>query len=101
RISQFALLPQGQVEAADRVKNMVAQMDLEGFGNCSNTRACEVECPKEITLESIARMNREFVRANAKGSVLGFIFFKYTNTGQQKGLGFFLSTFLTASSLKL
>ena len=67
RISQFALLPQGQVEAADRVKNMVAQMDLEGFGNCSNTRACEVECPKEITLESIARMNREFFSANAKG----------------------------------
>ncbi|WP_159022415.1 succinate dehydrogenase/fumarate reductase iron-sulfur subunit [Formosa sp. L2A11] len=67
KVSQYALLPQGQVEAADRVKNMVAQMDLEGFGNCTNTGACEVECPKGITLESIARMNREFVKANVKG----------------------------------
>lgn len=67
KVSQYALLPQGQVEAADRVKNMVAQMDLEGFGNCSNTGACEVECPKGISLESIARMNRQFFSANAKG----------------------------------
>jgi succinate dehydrogenase / fumarate reductase iron-sulfur subunit len=67
KVSQYALLPQGQVEAADRVKNMVAQMDLEGFGNCSNTGACEVECPKGISLESIARMNREFFNASAKG----------------------------------
>lgn len=64
KVSQFALLPQGQVEAADRVKNMVAQMDLEGFGNCTNTGACEVECPKGISLENIARMNRELVKAS-------------------------------------
>jgi len=67
KVSQYALLPQGQVEAADRVKNMVAQMDLEGFGNCTNTGACEVECPKGISLENIARMNREFMSANIKG----------------------------------
>ena len=67
KISQFALLPQGQIEAADRVKNMVAQMDLEGFGNCTNTGACEVECPKGISLENIARMNREYLKANCKG----------------------------------
>ena len=60
KVSQFALLPQGKVEAADRVRNMVNQMDAEGFGNCTNTGACEVECPKGITLESIARMNREY-----------------------------------------
>lgn len=64
KVSQFALLPQGQVEAVDRVKNMVAQMDLEGFGNCTNTGACEVECPKGISLENIARMNRELVKAS-------------------------------------
>ncbi len=63
KVSQYALLPQGQVEAADRVRNMVAQMDLEGFGNCTNTGACEVECPKGISLENIARMNREFLKA--------------------------------------
>ena len=60
KVSQFALLPQGKIEAADRVRNMVNQMDAEGFGNCTNTGACEVECPKGITLESIARMNREY-----------------------------------------
>ncbi|GAA3633406.1 succinate dehydrogenase/fumarate reductase iron-sulfur subunit [Flavivirga jejuensis] len=64
KVSQYALLPQGQVEAADRVKNMVAQMDLEGFGNCTNTGACEIECPKGISLENIARMNRELMKAN-------------------------------------
>ena len=64
KVSQFALLPQGKVEATDRVKNMVAQMDAEGFGNCTNTGACEVECPKGITLEAIARMNREYFVAN-------------------------------------
>lgn len=64
KVSQFALLPQGQVEAADRVRNMVAQMDLEGFGNCTNTGACEVECPKGISLDNIARMNRELMKAN-------------------------------------
>jgi len=64
KVSQFALLPQGQVEAADRVLNMVRQMDLEGFGNCTNTGACEIECPKGISLENIARMNREYLKAS-------------------------------------
>lgn len=64
KVSQYALLPQGQVEAADRVKAMVAQMDAEGFGNCTNTGACEVECPKGISLENIARMNREYLSAS-------------------------------------
>ena len=64
KVSQYALLPQGQVEATDRVKNMVAQMDLEGFGNCTNTGACEIECPKGISLENIARMNRELMKAS-------------------------------------
>lgn len=67
KVSQFALLPQGQVEAAERVQNMVRQMDLEGFGNCTNTGACEVECPKGISLENIARMNREYLSASVKG----------------------------------
>jgi succinate dehydrogenase / fumarate reductase iron-sulfur subunit len=66
KVSQYALLPQGQVEAADRVQNMVAQMDLEGFGNCTNTGACEIECPKGISLENIARMNRELMKASLK-----------------------------------
>ena len=61
KVSQYALLPQGKVEAKNRVKNMVTQMDLEGFGNCSNTGACEIECPKGISLENIARMNREYL----------------------------------------
>ena len=64
KVSQFALLPQGRVEAKDRVKNMVHQMDIEGFGNCTNTGACEVECPKEISLSNISRMNREFIGAS-------------------------------------
>ena len=64
KVSQYALLPQGQVEAADRVQNMVAQMDLEGFGNCTNTGACEIECPKGISLDNIARMNRELMKAS-------------------------------------
>ena len=63
KVSQFALLPQGKVEAKERVQNMVNQMDLEGFGNCTNTGACEVECPKGISLENIARMNREYLKA--------------------------------------
>lgn len=67
KVSQFALLPQGQVEAAERVENMVRQMDLEGFGNCTNTGACEIECPKGISLENIARMNREYLSASVKG----------------------------------
>ena len=67
KVSQFALLPQGRVEAVDRVLNMVKQMDDEGFGNCTNTGACEVECPKGISLENIARMNREYLSASFKG----------------------------------
>jgi succinate dehydrogenase / fumarate reductase iron-sulfur subunit len=67
KISQFALLPQGQIEATERVQNMVRQMDIEGFGNCTNTGACEVECPKGISLENIARMNREYYSAAVKG----------------------------------
>jgi succinate dehydrogenase / fumarate reductase, iron-sulfur subunit len=64
KISQLALLPQGQVERYARAKSMVAQMDEEGFGNCTNTGACEIECPKGISLENIARMNREFYVGN-------------------------------------
>lgn len=68
KVSQFALLPQGKVEAKDRVLNMVEQMDKEGFGSCSNTGACEAECPKGISLENIARMNREYLGASFTGS---------------------------------
>ena len=64
KVTQYTLLPQGQVERKDRVLNMVAQMDVEGFGNCTNTSACEVECPKEISVENIAHLNREFIKAN-------------------------------------
>jgi succinate dehydrogenase / fumarate reductase iron-sulfur subunit len=64
KISQFSLLPQGQPEAKERVLSMVNQMDLEGFGNCTNTGACEVECPKGISLENIARMNRDYLLAS-------------------------------------
>ena len=67
KVSQFALLPQGEIEATSRVLNMVKQMDEEGFGNCTNTGACEVECPKGISLENIARMNREYLAASLKG----------------------------------
>jgi len=67
KVSQYALLPQGRVEATTRVLNMVKQMDAEGFGNCTNTGACEVECPKGISLENIARMNREYLGAVVKG----------------------------------
>ena len=63
KVSQFSYLPQGQVEAQDRVLNMVKQMDEEGFGNCTNTGACEVECPKGISIKNIARMNKEFLKA--------------------------------------
>jgi len=65
KISQLALLPQGRVEANERAQNMVKQMDEEGFGNCTNTGACEVECPKGISLENIARMNREYLKSSA------------------------------------
>jgi succinate dehydrogenase / fumarate reductase iron-sulfur subunit len=64
KVSQLSLLPQGRVEAKERVLNMVKQMDKEGFGNCSNTGACEVECPKGISLENIAILNREFVKSS-------------------------------------
>ena len=63
KVSQFSYLPQGKVEAKERVLNMVKQMDEEGFGNCTNTGACEVECPKVISIKNIARMNREFYKA--------------------------------------
>ncbi|MBN1116076.1 MAG: succinate dehydrogenase/fumarate reductase iron-sulfur subunit [Bacteroidales bacterium] len=63
KVSQFAHLPQGKVEAKDRVKNMIAKMDELGFGNCTNTGACEAECPKEISLTHIAKLNREFFAA--------------------------------------
>ena len=63
KVSQFALLPQGRTEAAERVQAMVAEMDRQGFGNCTNTGACEAECPKEISISNIARMNREFLSA--------------------------------------
>ncbi len=68
KVSQLSLLPQGKVEAKDRVLNMVNQMDLEGFGNCSNVGACAEECPKEISLENIARMNREYLGASLVSS---------------------------------
>jgi len=63
KISQFALLPQGRIEARERVRNLVKAMDEAGFGNCSNTGSCEAECPKEIKLQNIARLNREFYKA--------------------------------------
>ncbi len=63
KVSQFALLPQGKIEANRRVENMVAIMDDLGFGNCTNTYACEAECPKNISVSNIARMNREFLAA--------------------------------------
>lgn len=63
KISQFALLPQGKVEAKERVRVMVEKMDELGFGNCSNTGACETECPKDIKLVNIARLNREYYKA--------------------------------------
>ncbi len=66
KVSQLALLPQGRVEASRRAKNMVAKMDELGFGNCTNTGACEVECPKGISIANIARLNREFLAANLK-----------------------------------
>ena len=66
KVSQLALLPQGQVEAARRAKAMLAKMDELGFGNCTNTRACEAECPKCISISNIARLNREFISAKFK-----------------------------------
>ena len=66
KVSQYSLLPQGKTEASRRVMNMVNQMDLEGFGNCSNTGACEATCPKEISTDYIEEMNREFIKASLK-----------------------------------
>ena len=66
KVSQFALLPQGRVEARERVLQMVKEMDELGFGNCTNTRACEAECPKEIKVSNIARMNREYLVSSAQ-----------------------------------
>ena len=66
KVSQLALLPQGRVEAQERVSAMVAKMDELGFGNCTNTRACEAECPKEIKISNIARMNREYLCAKIR-----------------------------------
>ncbi len=63
KISQLALLPQGKPERKERAERMVAQMDKEGFGACTNTGACEAECPKAISLSNIARMNREYFSA--------------------------------------
>lgn len=63
KVSQYAMLPQGRIEAKDRVKKMIAKMDKLGFGNCTNTGACEAECPKEISLTHIARLNREYISA--------------------------------------
>ena len=66
KVSQLALLPQGKIEAARRAKAMVAKMDELGFGNCTNTRACEAECPKNISISNIARLNRDFIIAKLK-----------------------------------
>jgi succinate dehydrogenase / fumarate reductase iron-sulfur subunit len=63
KVSQLALLPQGQVERKERVEKMVKTMDAEGFGYCSNTYACEAECPKGISVSHIARLNREYIKA--------------------------------------
>lgn len=63
KVSQFALLPQGQTERASRAQAMVAQMDAEGFGSCTNTGACEAECPVGISVTNIARLNREYLGA--------------------------------------
>jgi succinate dehydrogenase / fumarate reductase iron-sulfur subunit len=68
KVSQMALLPQGQAEREKRVVAMVDQMDNEGFGSCTNTGACSAECPKEISLSNIARMNREYLRAKLVGN---------------------------------
>jgi len=64
KINQYAQLPQGQVEHPKRVRNMVATMDKEGFGSCTNTGACEAECPKEISIENIVKLNREYIKHN-------------------------------------
>ena len=77
KVSHLSLLPQGKAEASRRVQAMVAKMDELGFGNCTNTGACEAECPKQISIENIARMNREFL-----GAKIG------SQKRQEKGGGF-------------
>jgi succinate dehydrogenase iron-sulfur subunit len=69
KVSQLALLPQGRPEAARRAINMVRTMDGQGFGNCTNERECEAECPKEVKITNIARLNREFIKASFGSSV--------------------------------
>lgn len=66
KVSQLSLLPQGKVEAGRRAKAMVSKMDELGFGNCTNTRACEAECPKSVSISNIARLNRDFIAAKLK-----------------------------------
>ena len=66
KVAHLALLPQGKPESRQRALNMVAQMDKEGFGSCTNTYACEAECPKEISVLNIARLNREYLSAALK-----------------------------------
>ncbi len=68
KVSQLSLLPQGQAERQMRAEKMVAQMDAEGFGACTNTGACEAECPKGISIENIARMNREYLSASVSSN---------------------------------
>lgn len=70
KVSHLALLPQGAVEGERRAQSMVTQMDKEGFGNCSNTGACEVECPKEISISNIARLNRQFLKSSLASPVI-------------------------------
>lgn len=70
KVSQFALLPQGQAERSLRVLNMVEQHDAEGFGSCTNTYACEAECPKQISVTNIARLNREYLMATSSAQVV-------------------------------
>jgi len=71
KVSHLALLPQGQLEAMDRVRKMTGRMDGFGFGNCGNERECESACPKKISISNIARMNRHFIKAAMKGGILG------------------------------
>ncbi|KAA6315117.1 succinate dehydrogenase/fumarate reductase iron-sulfur subunit, partial [termite gut metagenome] len=66
KVSQLNRLPQGKVEASRRAKAMLAKMDELGFGNCTNTRACEAECPKSISISHIAKLNRDFIKAKLK-----------------------------------
>ena len=66
KVNQFSLLPQGDPERSSRVKNMLATMEEEGFGHCTNTGACEAECPKEISVDNIAKLNREYIRSLIK-----------------------------------